>query len=113
MPRDLGHDPARVTPGLGLVAEAGVGTPDLVGRTAHRAREQVSDLSLQDRIGGQPDDIAVILGLQELVDLGRGKTRIGPEVAPLHRVSGEHAKSWGDQAAFGNAWSSFAGRKPG
>jgi propionate CoA-transferase len=25
----------------------------------------------------------------------------------------EHAKSWGDQAASGSAWSSFAGRKPG
>src|SRR4051795_11083969 len=24
---------------------------------------------------------------------------------------GEHAKSWGDQAASGSAWSSFAGRK--
>src|SRR3954447_20550559 len=32
-------------------------------------------------------------------------------IAPTWR--GEHAKSWGDQAAFGNAWSSFAGRKPG
>src|SRR3954466_173371 len=31
MPLDLGHDPARGAPGLGLVAEAGVVTPDLVG----------------------------------------------------------------------------------
>src|SRR5829696_927537 len=27
--------------------------------------------------------------------------------------SREHAKSWGDQAASGSAWSSVAGRKPG
>ena len=31
----------------------------------------------------------------------------------IDEIEGEHAKSWGDQAAFGNAWSSFAGRKPG
>src|SRR5918993_4803781 len=43
MPLDLGHDPAGVAPTLGLVAEAGVEAPDLVGRTAHRAREQGSD----------------------------------------------------------------------
>src|SRR3954471_13070486 len=31
MPLDLGRDPAGAAPGLGLVAEAGVETPDLVG----------------------------------------------------------------------------------
>ena len=63
-----------------------------MGRTAHRAREQVSDPALEDGIGGQADGIAIALRFQELVDLGRGKRRIGPEVAPLHRgpVAGNH-----------------------
>src|SRR6185312_16252702 len=61
VPLDLGHDPARVAPGLGLVAEAGVGTPDLVRRTADWTREQVSNPALQDGVGGQPDDISVVL----------------------------------------------------
>src|SRR5215211_6168449 len=61
-------------------------------RTAHRTREQVSDPALKDGMGGEADHIAVVLRLQELIDLGRGKRRIGSEVAPLHRgpVSGDH-----------------------
>src|SRR3954471_23812813 len=85
MPLDLGHDPAGAAPGLGLVAEAGVETPDLVGWTPHRALEQVRDLALENSIGGQADHIAVVLRFQEFVDLRRGKTRIGSEMAPLHR----------------------------
>ncbi len=51
-----------------------------------------------------------------------GQRQVGPAdlLNPFDRAriaSGarEHAKSWGrnDQAAFGSAWSSFAGRKPG
>src|SRR3982751_2101881 len=38
-------------------------------RTAHRALEQVRDPALQDRIGGQPDDIGIALRFQEFVDL--------------------------------------------
>src|SRR3954463_979698 len=93
MPLDLGHDPAGAAPGLGLVAEAGVETPDLVGRTPHRTLEQMSNPALENRIGGQADDIAVILRLQEFVNLGRGKTRIGAEVgAPfLLAVGWAHA----------------------
>src|SRR5215210_6187663 len=85
MPLDLGYDPAGAAPGLSLVAEAGVVTPDLVGWTPHRALEQVRDLALENSIGGQADHIAVVLRFQELIDLRRGKTRIGPEIAPLHR----------------------------
>src|SRR3954471_22907905 len=85
VPLDLGHDPAGAGPSLGLVAEAGVETPDLVGRTPHRALEQVRDLALENSIGGQADHIAVVLSFQEFVDLRRGKTRIGSEIAPLHR----------------------------
>src|SRR3954465_14119979 len=84
MPLDLGHDPAGAAPGLGLVAEAGVETPDLVGRTPHRTLEQMSNPALENGIGGQADDIPVVLRFQEFVDLRRGKTRIGSEVAPLH-----------------------------
>src|SRR3954463_9830746 len=44
MPLDLRHNPTRAGPSLGLVAEAGVETPNLVRRTAHRTLEQVCDL---------------------------------------------------------------------
>src|SRR3954471_21552646 len=92
MPLHLGYDPARAGPALGLVAEAGVETPDLVGWTAHRTLEQMSNPALENSIGGQADHVPVVLRLQEFVDLRRGKTRIGPEVAPLHRgpVAGDH-----------------------
>src|SRR3954452_12004620 len=92
MPLDLGHDPAGPAPGLGLVAEAGVQAPDLVGWTSHRTLEQMSDPALENRIGGQADHVPVVLRFQELVDLRRGKTRIGAEVAPLYRgpVAGDH-----------------------
>src|SRR3954467_14781893 len=92
MPLDLGHDPAGPAPALGLVAKAGVQAPDLVGRTAHRMLEQMSNPALENRIGGQADHVPVVLRLQELIDLRRGKTRIGAEVAPLHRgpVAGDN-----------------------
>ena len=61
-------------------------------RAAHRTCEQVSDPALKDGIGGQADHIPVVLRFQEFVDLRRGKTRIGSEVAPLHRrpVTGDN-----------------------
>src|SRR3954454_22814331 len=85
MPLHLGYDPARAGPALGLVAEAGVETPDLVGRTPHRTLEQMSNPALENGIGGQADHVPVVLRFQEFVDLRRGKTRVGSEVAPLHR----------------------------
>src|SRR4051812_50019855 len=83
MPLHLGYDPARAAPALGLVAEAGVETPDLVGRTPHRTLEQMSNPALENGIGGQADDIPVVLRFQEFIDLRRGKPRIGSGVAPL------------------------------
>src|SRR4051794_14218350 len=85
MPLDLGHDPAGAAPGLGLVAEAGVVTPDFMGRTAHRTLEQMSNPALENSISRKADHVPVVLRFKEFVDLGRGKTRIGAEVAPLHR----------------------------
>src|SRR5215211_4930519 len=66
--------------------------PEGTGWTPHRAPEQVRDPALENRIGGQADHIAVVLRFQELIDLRRGKTRIGSDVAPLHRgpVAGDH-----------------------
>src|SRR4051794_18819764 len=87
MPLDLGHDPAGAAPGLGLVAEAGVVTPDSIGRTAHRTLEQMSDPAVENSISRKADHVPVVLRFQEFVDLRRGKTRIGAEVAPLHRGS--------------------------
>src|SRR5918993_5141948 len=53
--------------------------------TAHWAREQMSNPPLQDGVGGQADGIPIAFRFQELVDLGRGESRIGSEVAPLPR----------------------------
>src|SRR5215217_5995292 len=85
MPLDLCHDPARVAPSLGLVAEAAVKAPDLVGWAAYRTCEQVRDLALENSVGGQADCIPVTFNFQEVVDLGRGERCVGPEIAPLHR----------------------------
>src|SRR4051794_41734666 len=84
MPLDLGHDPAGAAPGLGLVAEAGVETPDLVGRTPHRTLELMSNPALENGIGGQADDIPVVLRFQEFGDLRPGTTRHGPGGTLLH-----------------------------
>src|SRR5919202_2166799 len=43
VPLDLGHDPTGAAPTLGLIAEAGVVTPDLMRRAAHRTLEQMRD----------------------------------------------------------------------
>src|SRR3954470_13957171 len=53
----------------------------------------MSNPALENSIGGQADHVPVVLRLQEFVDLGRGKTRIGPEVgAPfLLAVGWAHA----------------------
>ena len=40
----LGHVPPRLGPALGLVAEAGVEPPDLMGPPPHRALEQIADV---------------------------------------------------------------------
>ena len=63
-----------------------------MGWTTHRTLEQMSNPALENSIGGQADHVPVVLRLQEFVDLRRGKPRIGPEVAPLHRrpVAGDH-----------------------
>src|SRR4051794_30199046 len=53
VPLDLGHNPARVGPSLGLVAKAGVKASDLMSWTPHRAREQVNNPSLQNSIAGR------------------------------------------------------------
>src|SRR4051812_28885054 len=52
----------------------------------------MSNPALENSIGGQADHVPVVLRFQELIDLRRGKTRIGPEIAPLHRgpVPGDH-----------------------
>ena len=81
MPLDLGHDAAWHCPALGLIAEAGVVSPDRDRRATNRALEKVADALLQQAVGRQPDRILVAFGLQELVDLGVGKGGIGAEVA--------------------------------
>ena len=81
MPLDLGHDPARCLPALRPIAEVGVVPPNLDGRPADRAFEQMSDPLLQDVVGWQPDRILEAFGLQELLDLRVGEGGVGAEVA--------------------------------
>jgi hypothetical protein len=57
MPLDLGNDPAGLHPALRLVAEAGVGAANVLGRTTDRAAEQMADPLLQNAVGGQPDGV--------------------------------------------------------
>ena len=76
MPLDLCHDAARSVPRLRLVLEAVVEPLGLHRRSAHRARQQVVDLVLQDGIGLEPDGVSVALGFEQFVQLGGGESRV-------------------------------------
>ena len=80
MPLDLGHDPSRLGPALGLVAEAGVEDLRPLRRAADGTGQQVSDPLLQDRVGRQADGVADALGFQQLVQLRLGEGRVAAEV---------------------------------
>jgi hypothetical protein len=60
--------------------EAGVGHDRLLGWSTDRPLEELADPLLQDLIGRQPDGVANIFGLQQLVDLRLGEGCIGAEV---------------------------------
>ncbi len=92
MPFDLGDDPPGLVPGSGLIAEACKVTPHVVRRPADGALEQMADAVLQHLVGGKADGVLEALGLQELVDFGRGEGGIGAEVASDRPVpvSGDH-----------------------
>ncbi len=77
MPLDLGHHAPGPRPSLGLIAEAGVKDPNVVGRAADGTPQQVRDPLLQDRVGWQSDGVGVAFGFQELVDLGLGEGGVG------------------------------------
>jgi hypothetical protein len=67
MPLDLGNDPTGRRPALRLVAEAGVGAANVLGRTPDRAAEQMADPLLQNGIGRQPDGVLEALRLKKRV----------------------------------------------
>ena len=87
MPLDLGNDPARGRPALRLVAEAGVGAANVLGRPPDRAAEQMADPLLQNGIGRQPDGVLEALRLKKRVNLRHGKGGIGAEVSPQPPVT--------------------------
>ena len=92
VPLDLGHHPTGSGPAGGLVVEAGVRHDRLLGRPSDRPGQQVADPTLQHLVGREPDRVADVLRLQQLVDLWLGERRIGAEVeidAPL-AVAGDH-----------------------
>jgi hypothetical protein len=69
MPLHLGDHAALPVPPSGMIAEAGVGAANMVGRAANGTREQVRDAILQDRIGLETDGVGVAFGFQELIDV--------------------------------------------
>ena len=81
MPFDLGNDTAFLVPRSGLIAEAGVIAPDMVRRTATRARQQMGNAPLENLIGFEADDVFVILGFQEFIKVRQGKGGIPSEIA--------------------------------
>jgi hypothetical protein len=72
---------------LRLIAEGGVVPSDLVGRATDRSLEQISDPLLENLIGGQPDRIPAIFGLQDLVNLWVCEDGIGAVVPALELAS--------------------------
>jgi hypothetical protein len=60
MPFDLRYNAARRLPALRLIAEVGVVPPDLDGRAANWALEQMGDAFLKNLIGGEPDRVFVL-----------------------------------------------------
>ncbi len=57
-------------------------TTDMVGRTADRAVEQMSDAFLKDLVGLDADSIENALGFQVFVDVRRGERRVAAKVEP-------------------------------
>src|SRR5437016_2435840 len=53
-------------------------------RSTEWTLEQVSDAALQDGICRQPDRVADALGLEELVHLGIGESRVAAKIEALH-----------------------------
>ena len=80
MPFHLGHHPALGAPAAGLIAEARVVPPNLLGGrpTGRFSRWPMS--RLQHRIVGQTDREQETLGLKELGNLRSGEGCVGAEV---------------------------------
>src|SRR5207302_5367579 len=75
----LRHDPPRRRPTRSLVPEASVPDHRLVPGSAHRPRQQLRDLPLQNVIGWDADSVLHIPSLQGLVDLRFGEGGIGAD----------------------------------
>jgi hypothetical protein len=63
-----------------LIVEVRVESPDIVGRAADRALEQVADPILQDAVGGETDRILDALGFEKLIDVRIGEARVGAKI---------------------------------
>src|ERR1700731_3823190 len=80
LPFDLGDDAAGFCPTPGLIGEVRIGAPHFVRRTPNRARQQMADPFLQDAVRWQPYCVFDPLCFEELVDIGIGEPRVGPEI---------------------------------
>ena len=69
MPFHLGNDPALSLPAPSLIAETSIIAPHMVRRTANGARQQVSNIFLENRVGLEADGVDVAFGFQELIDV--------------------------------------------
>src|SRR6266478_5578421 len=69
MPFHLRHDPARPTPALRLIAEAGEEAPHVMRWTTYGSCEQRRDPFLEHGVRGQADRVLEALRLQILVQV--------------------------------------------
>ena len=69
MPFDLGNDTAFLVPRSGLIAEAGVIAPDMIGWTSDWARQQMGNTLLENRVRLEADGVEEALSFQELVNV--------------------------------------------
>ena len=73
MPFHLGDDTTGFVPGRSLILEVAAGASHMVGRTAHRALEQMRNLALKNTIGAEPDGIEIALRFEHLVEVWDGE----------------------------------------
>ena len=79
MPFHLGDDTTGFVPGRSLILEVAAGASHMVGRTAHRALEQMRNLALKNTIGAEPDGIEIALRFEHPVEVWDGEGGVTSE----------------------------------
>ena len=102
MPFHLGDDTTGFVPGRSLILKVAAGASHMVGRTAHRALEQMRNPALKNTIGAQTDGIEIALRFEHPVEVwdGEGGSAPGRGVIPtLARAEWSLARSSGEVRA--------------